>query len=670
MTAAWQSINDGNLLTKASFLEEQQFFYYLTAVPVLGIAAQWIAWRFRLPSILLLLIFGVGLGSVFNIDEILGDIAQVNSVEDPHSVDGPVNIGTGSEDDNDSKDEASDDAGKNKTRPPIAEMLLFPLVSLSVAIIMFEGGLSLRLRELKVAGRTVLQLVTIGALATFGLTFLAAWLILGLHPRIAALLGGVLVVTGPTVVIPLLRHIRPSKKIGSIIKWEGIVIDPIGAILAVLIYEQLFFGLEHAHTMLQSFFALIKTIAIGVVFGWLGAQLLIQLVKRYLIPDFLHGVFFLATALAVFAISNLLQEESGLVTVTLMGVILANQKLISIDHVFHFKENLRVFLISCLFIVLGSRIDISAIWNLGWHGGAFLICLILVVRPISVWLSTIGTGLGIREKIFLAFLAPRGIVAAAVSSVFALKIVTLLNPEVAPELIADAEKIVPITFLVIFGTVSIYGLGAVPLARALELDDSNPQGMLFAGADRWICDVAIAVKEAGFSVLLVDTSFRKISTAKMAGLNAECISILSEQFIEENDFAGIGRLMAMTRSDEVNALAANEFAEIFGRSNVFQLPALATGHRSALGDNIKARVLFNDDLNYDEIHDLFGNGWQVKTTKLTETFGYQEFVEQYGGNCHVLFLIESKTLIKIVEPNTKLEPKTGQTMISLVLSEK
>ena len=218
MTAAWQSINDGNLLTKASFLEEQQFFYYLTAVPVLGIAAQWIAWRFRLPSILLLLIFGVGLGSVFNIDEILGDITQVNSVEDPHSVDGPVNIGTGSEDDNDSKDEASDDAGKNKTRPPIAEMLLFPLVSLSVAIIMFEGGLSLRLRELKVAGRTVLQLVTIGALATFGLTFLAAWLILGLHPRIAALLGGVLVVTGPTVVIPLLRHIRPSKKIGSIIR--------------------------------------------------------------------------------------------------------------------------------------------------------------------------------------------------------------------------------------------------------------------------------------------------------------------------------------------------------------------------------------------------------------------------------------------------------------------
>lgn len=629
---------------------------------MLGIFAQWVAWRFRLPSILLLLVFGVGLGSFWNIDRILQDISNQHRPDSTEQLDAETEPG-----DNDQQTEQDQD--DKQAQPRIAEMILFPLVSLSVAIIMFEGGLTLRLRELETAGRPVLQLVTIGTIATFGLTFLAAWWILDLHPKVAALLGGVLVVTGPTVVIPLLRHIRPSKKIGSIIKWEGIVIDPIGAILAVLIFEQLFAGIKHEHTIGESCLALLKTVVVGVVFGWLAAQLLIQLVKRYLIPEFLHGVFFLATALFVFAISNFLQEESGLVTVTLMGVVLANQKTISIEHVFHFKENLRVFLISCLFIVLGSRIDITAIFEIGWNGILFLAVLIVVVRPVSVFLSTLRTTTSRNERIFLAFLAPRGIVAAAVSSVFALKIVTLLAGSEHSELVADAEKIVPITFLVIFGTVLFYGLGAAPLARQLQLDDSDPQGMLFAGADGWICEVGLAIQEAGFAVQMVDTNYRKIAAAKMKGLHADCISILSEQFIEENDFAGIGRLLAATRSDQVNALATNEFAEIFGRSNVFQLSVLKKGQRSSLGDNIKARTVFQNELNYDQIHDLFDAGWQVKTTKLTEEFTYANFVGQYEGKSHVLFVIDG-TKLRIVEPDQPLEPKSGQTLISLVYSDK
>ena len=638
---------------------EEQLFYYLTAVPVLGIFAQWLAWRFRLPSILLLLVFGVGLGTICNIDQILGELtAEATLVLE----DGDV-----------SQDHAADGAGNsdsNKETHPaahrLAGMILFPLVSLSVAIIMFEGGLSLRLQELQSAGRSVFLLVTVGALVTFGLTFLSAWIIFDLNPRIAALLGGVLVVTGPTVVIPLLRQIRPSGTIGSIIKWEGIVIDPVGAILAVLIFEQLFVGIQHEQTVGGSFMALVKTLLIGAGFGWGAAQMLIQMVKRYLVPDFLHGVFFLATALLVFAVSNFLQEESGLVTVTLMGIVLANQKAISIDHVFHFKENLRVFLISCLFIVLGSRIDISAMVDLGWRGLVFLAALILLVRPISVALSTIGSSLSNREKLFLAFLAPRGIVAAAVSSVFSLKIVTLLSADPShAELVADAEQIVPITFLIIFGTVLVYGLAASPLARKLELDDSDPQGILFAGADRWICEVALAVKEAGFATYLVDTNYRKVADAKMKGLDAECISIISEQFIEENEFAGIGRLVAATRSDEVNALAANEFSEIFGRSNIFQLPTLKKGQRSSLADKIKARTLFQEELNYDQIHDRFDQGWKIKSTKLTEEFSFADFSKEYAGSFVVFFIVNGQEL-QIVTPGSTLEPKAGQTLISLV----
>ncbi|MEC9092900.1 MAG: sodium:proton antiporter [Planctomycetota bacterium] len=629
---------------------EENLFHYLTAVPVLGIFAQWIAWRFRLPSILLLLVFGVALGSVCNIDEVIRGFS---------TPDYPLET-TNTLTDQDSE------TPLGKSHPRIAEMILFPLVSLSVAIIMFEGGLSLRLGELESAGRTVLQLVTIGTIVTFSLAFLAAWLILDLHPKIAALLGGVLVVTGPTVVIPLLRHIRPNQKIGSIIKWEGIVIDPIGAIMTVLIFEQLFVGIKHEHTFSQSILALAQTILIGAGFGWFAAQILIQLVKHYLIPDFLHGVFFLATALLVFAVSNFLREESGLVTVTLMGIVLANQKTISIDHVFHFKENLRVFLISCLFIVLGSRIDIRAIMDLGWQGLVFLSVLITVVRPVSVFLSTFGTQTTKNERFFLAFLAPRGIVAAAVSSVFALKIVTLLSADGShAELVNDAEKIVPVTFLVIFGTVLVYGLAATPLARYLELDDSDPQGILFAGADGWICEIALAIKDAGFSVFLVDTNYRKISEAKMKGLDADCISILSEQFIEENDFSGIGRLAAATRSDQVNALATLEFSEIFGRSNVYQLCLLKKGHRSSLGDNVKARTLFQNELNYDHIHELYDLGWKVKSTKITEEFPYDHFLDLYGGQCHVLFIVDGGKL-QIVEAEKKLDPKPGQILISLV----
>lgn len=636
---------------------EEQLFYYLTAVPVLGTFAQWLAWRFRLPSILLLLVFGVGLGSIWNIDHILAELTSeaTEIAEEVSADDGSGTMEVVSE--------------SRNVAHRLAGMILFPLVSLSVAIILFEGGLSLRLRELQSAGRTVFLLVTVGAVVTFGFTFLLAWWILDLNPRIAALLGGVLVVTGPTVVIPLLRQIRPSRTIGSIIKWEGIVIDPVGAILAVLVFEQLFVGIQHELTVSESILVLLLTVVTGLVVGWLAAQMLIQMVKRFLVPDFLHGVFFLATALLVFALSNFLQEESGLVTVTIMGIVLANQKAISIDHVFHFKENLRVFLISCLFIVLGSRVDISAMSDLGWQGVLFLAALILLVRPVAVMISTIGSGLSRNEKLFLAFLAPRGIVAAAVSSVFSLKIAALLagDPEQA-DLVADAERIVPITFLIIFGTVLVYGLAASPLARALHLDDSDPQGILFAGADRWVCEVALAVKEAGFGAYLVDTNYRKIAEAKMKGLDAQCISILSEQFIEENDFAGIGRLVAATRSDEVNALATNEFAEIFGRSNIYQLPPLKKGVRSSLADKLKARTVFQQELNFDQIRERFDQGWKIKTTKLTEEFKFADFRARYDGEFVVFFVVSGQDL-RVITPSSNLEPKPGQTLISMVPSK-
>ena len=614
-------------------LREHAFLYYLAGVPLLGIAAQWLAWRLRLPSILLLLGIGVAVGSFVSPDELLAQLADVDA-----------------------------------STSAIGSRVLFPIVSLSVAVILFEGGLTLRIHELKEAGSGVLRLVTIGALASWGLTTAAAVLLLDLDLRIAALIGAILVVTGPTVVAPMLRQIQPTRRIASVVKWEGIVIDPIGAVLAVLVFEYVFADAGHA-TPAAITVMLFKTVAVGVVMGLVAAGLLIQSVKRYWVPDFLHGVVFLTVAIGVFALSNLLQEESGLVTVTILGVALANQKSVSLQHVIEFKEHLRVLLISCLFIVLGSRVNPRDVWELGFGGAAFLAALIFIVRPTAVFLATIRSTLPFRERIFLSFLAPRGIVAAAVSSVFALKLASWSGIELAnEEFTKQADALVPITFLVIVGTVFVYGLFAAPLARRLKLAEPNPQGILFASAEPGMRAIAKQVQAAGYSVLLVDTNYANIAAANMAGLPAECSSILSEHVREELDLGGIGRLLAMTSNDEVNSLAVREFSHLFGRANVYQLTPWdeGSGKRTSISEHLRGRLLFHGELNHDSLVSRFVRGAQIKTTTLTDEFTHDDFQLRYGSSAIMLFIIDEAKKLEICTLAPPAEPKAGQTIIALV----
>ena len=348
---------------------------------MLGITAQWLAWRTSLPGILLLLLFGVLLGLFIKPDALLAGIT----------------------------------GGSLKAGPE----LLFPIVSLSVAVIMFEGGLSLKLSELKEAGSAALALCTVGALITWLGASTAAHLCLGFSWRVSFLLGAVLVVTGPTVIGPLLRQVRPSKRVAATLKWEGIVIDPIGAVLAVLVFEE---ALVHSGeaSVGSAVTMLLQTAAIGTSLGVIGGFLLTQAFRRFWVPDHLHGVGALAVGLLLFAISNHFAHESGLIAVTVVGLWLANQHHFEIEHIVEFKENLRTLLIGCLFVVLGSRVDLAEIAELGMPGLGFLAVLILLVRPVSVFVSLLGSKLNYRERAFIAGLAPRGIVAAAVSSVFAL----------------------------------------------------------------------------------------------------------------------------------------------------------------------------------------------------------------------------------------------------------
>ena len=413
----------------------------LASVIVLGIAAQWVAWRLRLASILVLLLFGIVAGPVtgaLETDEVFGE-------------------------------------------------LLFPVVSLSVGIILFEGGLNLRFEDLRGHGAAVWNLVTVGAAVTWFVASLAAYLIFDLDVEMSLLLGAILVVTGPTVVNPLVRQIRPSARVASILRWEGILIDPIGAILAVLVFEEILSAEPGAAAVVAS---VIITAAVGLVFGIVGANIMIETFRRMWVPDHLHNPFSLMAVLGLFALSNTIQAESGLLTVTVMGITMANQRRFDIHEIIEFKETLQVLLISSLFILLGSRLNLDSLTDLGWRPALFVAALMLVARPLSVWASTRGTGLNLREMAFISWMAPRGIVAASVASIFSLELLSHQHE--------GAEVLIPITFSVIIVTVTVYSLTAGALANYLGLVERNPQGVLMVGAHQWARKIALEIQKAGF----------------------------------------------------------------------------------------------------------------------------------------------------------------------------
>lgn len=586
----------------------------LASVIVLGIAAQWVAWRMRFPSILFFLLIGFIAGPVSGFlhpDELMGNI-------------------------------------------------LLPVVSISVAVILFEGGLTLRLRELRELGSVIISLITLGAIITWLTVTAAAYFILHLDFRLSILLGAILIVTGPTVIGPLLSHIRPLKRVGTILKWEGIIIDPIGAMLAVLVFEAILAGeVSEAGTVILA--GILKTILIGGVIGLGMARLLILLLRKFLIPDILQESVALVLVITAFVISNILQPESGLLTVTLMGLFMDNQKSVSIKHIVEFKENLRVIIISSIFILLAARLKLEDIQNFSLATFLFLGTLIFVARPISVFISTIGSKLNWKERTFISWMAPRGIIAAAVSSVFALKL--------TESGIVKVDILTPITFLVIVSTVTVYGLTASSLAKLLKVVQSRPQGVLFVGAHEWARLIANLLKVKNIKVLMVDTNRENISAARMEGIPAYLGSILSEHIINDIDMDGIGRLIALTSNDEANSLAALHMAEAFERGEMYQLPPLSekSGDEPKFSPkHLRARFLFGEGINYNHLNSLYQAGWVLKSTNISEEFTLEDMKIHYREKIIPFFLIDEDGKLTVSTINNPIKPKSGNTVIALV----
>lgn len=547
----------------------------LSAIVILGIGAQWIAWRFRLPAVILLVLFGFVAGPLTNIvnpDQLFGEI-------------------------------------------------LLPIVSLSVAIILFEGGMNLRLGELRFIGSSVRRLVSVGLLITWILSTLAAYKLFNLDLRVASLLGAILVVTGPTVIIPLLRHVRPSGAVGSILQWEGIVIDPVGAIFALLVFQVVFMGnSDMSSATINAVLDFVRTILIGTSLGVLGAVILIIALWNFWLPDYLINPVVLMLVVGIDMFANLLQPEAGLLAATVMGVVLVNQHYVSVKKILEFKETLQVLLISLLFIILTARLSINEFQTILGPGLLFIVFLVVIVRPLAVFASTVRSGLKLHEKIYLSCIAPRGIVAIAVSSVFALRL-----QEVGCE---QADYLVPITFLVVIGTVLLYSIIALPLARKLDLAQPNPQGVLIAGAHMWARELAILLIQEGYRVCLIDSNINNVKLAQEAGIPANDGNILTENAVQELDLNGIGRFLALTANDEVNSLATLSLTDLFGTANVYQLPLR---NQNQVPRHLRGRFLFDFRTNYDFITSQFNNGGEIEvidTKEEEEALKYLNLVKE------------------------------------------
>ncbi len=587
----------------------------LALVIILGVSAQWLAWKIHLPSIVLLLLAGLVAGPVtgwLDPDALFGNLLQ-------------------------------------------------PVVSLSVAVILFEGGLGLEIEELREIGASLRNLVTIGVAVTWAATAALAYFLLGLDLQLAVLLGAILVVTGPTVVLPLLRHVRPKGDVGSLAKWEGILNDPVGAILAVLVFEAILLGGETAHTK-TAVSAFFETLGVGTGVGLLGAGIAIVALKRYWIPDFLQNPVSLMLVVAVFLVSNEMRSEAGLLGVTVMGIALANQRWYPVRHIIEFKENLRVLIISSLFILLAARIRAEDLAQLDWRHAVFVAALIVIVRPLAVWISSLGTKLDREQRLFMAWMAPRGIVAAAVSSIFA--------SELVRHGYEQGQVLVPITFLVIIGTSAVYGSTAFLVARRLGLAEPKPQGALIVGAHSWAREIAAALQQEKLQVALADSNWENVSAAHMENLPAYYGAILSEYIHDEVELYGIGYLLALTSNDEANSLAAVHFAATFGRDHVFQLPPPTTVDRKKrtwlAPQYLSGRSLFSPQATYQSLSEKFSAGWTIKKTNLTEKFTYDNLLARYGGEVMPLFATTAAGDLRVITADSKPKPRAGEKLISVV----
>ena len=543
----------------------------LASIIILGIFAQWVAWKFKIPAILPLILIGL----------FVGPISTLFSSDGEKWIE-PIWNG-----------QKGFFAGEN----------LFYFVSLAISIILFEGGLTLRKNEIKNIGPVITKLITAGSLITFFGAGALAHYIFGLSWKISFLFGALIIVTGPTVISPILRNIPLKKDVSAVLKWEGILIDPIGALVAVLVFEFITVGEGNAYTK-TALIEFGKIVLFGTTFGFTFAHALIYMIKRNWIPHYLLNVVSLSVVLLVFVESDIFAHESGLLAVVVMGLVMGNANLPNIKELLYFKESLSVLLISILFILLAANINIDELLLVyNWNSAILFACIVFLIRPLGVFLSTTGSNLKINEKVFISWVGPRGIVAAGIASLFGSKLAQNGEP--------GAEYITPLVFMVVLGTVLLNATTARPFAKAIGVYLKASKGILMVGANNFSRLIAKYLSDNDRHVVLVDTNRANIGEAQDMGLQAVEANIFSEDLTTNIEFSDIGYLLALTASKEVNNYAIRRFGKNLGENGAFRL---ITHDEVNNGKKVTDEVLFSstDDFinlsevarDFPEIHEL------------------------------------------------------------------
>lgn len=591
-------------------------------IGVLGIGAQWIAWRTNMPAIVLMSIAGVLAGPVLGVFT-------------------PADAPPGS--------------------PPMEALFgefYRPIIAIAVAVILFEGGLQLNFSEIRSLKQGVQRLVIPGVPIAWGLGALAAHHIAGLSWPVALLFGGVMVVTGPTVIIPLLRQSKLNPRPAALLKWEGIVNDPLGALLAVLVFDFVAYGGAHG-TLSEIISSLLLASILSGALGYAIGRFAASSFRRGWVPEYLKPPALLTMVLVCFEVANLLQHEAGLLAVTAMGVTMANSKIASINELRLFKENIAVILVSGVFIILTANLTYETILALGWADLLFILAMLFVVRPLTVLISTIGAGLPWKERLLVGWIAPRGIVAVAVSSFFG---AALLEAG-----FDDGGKLIPLAFAMVFATVIAHGFTIGPLAKALGLAATERPGVLIAGASPWSIALAAKIKEMGIPVMVADASWRRLKPARLANVPTYYGEILSEVTEHHIDLNRFGYLLAVSGNEAHNALVSTDLAPELGRAAIYQVNARGKDEedRKALSYTLQGRTFLHSAPPLDELLRRHYSGWVYQKTKLSEEYPPEQYKKDLAKE-HEIVLIVRKDELSFASQETQLKLEIGDTVLAYI----
>ncbi len=539
-------------------------------IGVLGVGAQWLAWQLRLPGIVMMLVAGLIVGPGLGLMVPARDIG------------------------------------------PLVE----PMIAVAVAIILFEGGMTLNLHGLRDAAKGVKRLVLVGAPLGWALSAAALHYVAGLGWAAASVFGGIMIVTGPTVIAPLLRQARLARRPAVMLQWEAIVNDPIGALAAVLAFT-LLVEFQDGFSLDGSLLLLMLGFAVAAGIGWGAGKSVVQAFRGAYVPEYMKVPVLFVTVLAVFVGSNVIAHESGLLAVTLMGIVIANSNLPSFSELRRFKEHATLLLVSGVFILLAASMDFGSLELLSWRSLAFLAVVVLVVRPATVLLSLMGTGLPWNERLLVAFTGPRGVVLVAVAGLFGEKLVGLG--------IEDGHKIVPLAFALVATTVVLHGFTLAPIARALGLAGTDTPGLLIVGGSRFATALGETCQSLKVPVLVTDRNYSRLRGAREIGLSTYYGDILSEGAEHGVELVSYGVVLAATENDAYNTLVATDFAHEFGRDNAFQVTRDETSSgRHTLPSTLGGRSI-GRAVGVAELNRLIMAGWEVKATGLTEEFGLEDW---------------------------------------------